>query len=199
VRRKTLVRMHLAAGAAAVAGAMLAPAAAADADSVAPPITDASQEPADLPDLSSPSGPPAGPAATLSDILAQAHNNALDPAVLLGQRPVESGPDAAPPAPLSLTPLSNAYLLPQNLVPSAPGQGTVAGIEPGQENATTTFRGYLSRLRDQHHDGGLAGALLGQRPQSDLGGPPPAAITGQLPPHQPPAPPVIPPIPPSSR
>jgi hypothetical protein len=134
------------------------------------------------------------------DMVAQARAiNATDPTVLLGQRPDAAGLDAPPLGPLSLNPLNNANLLPQNLDPSAPGEGTVRGVEPGQEADNTTFRSYLSRLRNMYRNGDLAGAGLGQRPLSELGGPSPAGTAEPIPPELLPAPlPAVPPLPPSA-
>ena len=194
----------------AVVAAILAPPAAAEADPALPPVSDTPVQPADLTASPTPASPPAAgqllasgaapapPVATVMDMVAQARAiNATDPTALLGQRPDAGGLDAPPLGPLSLNPLNNANLLPQNLVPSAPGEGTVLGVEPGQEAANTTFRGYLSRLRNMYHNGDLAGAGLGQRPLSELGGPPPAGTAEPVPPEQPPAsPPTVPPLPP---
>jgi hypothetical protein len=212
MRRNSVLATAVSAGV-AVVGAILAPSAAAEADPALPPVSDTPVEPADLAAAPTPSTPPApgqlpdsgtapaSPVATVMDMVAQARAiDATDPTVLLGQRPDAAGLDAPPLGPLSFNPLNNANLLPQNLVPSAPGEGTVVGVEPGQEAANTTFRGYLSRLKDMYHNGDLAGAGLGQRPLSELGGPPPAGTAEPVPPDQPPAPPpTVPPIPPSAR
>jgi hypothetical protein len=171
MRRNTVIARAAAAGV-AVTAAILAPSAAANADPAAAPTSDA---PA-----------PAPPGATVLDMVAQARAiNATDPTVLLGQRPYAANPDAPPLGPLSLNPLNNANLLPQNLIPSAPGEGTMVGVEPGQETANTTFRGLLSRLRDMYRDGDLAGAGLGQRPGSELTGPPPVDTAQPVPPELP--------------
>jgi hypothetical protein len=208
--RPNIVRARAAAAGVAVLAAILTPATAAEADPAVPPVSDTPVEPADLTAPPTPSNPPArgqlpaaatAPAssvATVMDMVEQARAiNATDPTVLLGQRPDTANPDAPPLGPLSLNPLNNANLLPQNLVPSAPGEGTVRGVEPGQEAANTTFRGYLSRLRNMYRNGDLAGAGLGQRPLSELGGPPPADTAQPLPPEQHPVPQVPPPLTPS--
>jgi hypothetical protein len=136
--------------------------------------------------LTSDAPAPAPRGATVLDMVAQAQAiNATDPTVLLGQRPDAANPDAPPLGPLGLNPLNNANLLPQNLIPSAPGEGTMVGVEPGQETADTTFRGLLSRLRDMYRDGDLAGAGLGQRPASELTGPPPVDTAQPVPPELP--------------
>jgi hypothetical protein len=207
MRRNRVAARAVAAGLGLVA-AILAPAAAAEADPAVPPVSDTPVEVADLGAAPRPASPPAAgqlpasttapapPGATVMDMVAQARAiNATDPTVLLGQRPDGGGLAAPPLGPLSLNPLNNANLLPQNLVPSAPGAGTVLGVEPGQETANSTFRGYLSRLKDMYHNGDLAGAGLGQRPLSELGGPPPAGTAEPIPPDQPP-PSALPPLPP---
>ena len=142
-----------------VAGAMLTP---ADATAEPGPTTVGS------PDLAAPAPPPDRvtpvPALqTVGSVIAQATDMGLsNPMAVLGQRPTEPG--LASPPPLSLNPLNNSYLLPQNTVPSAPGEGTVVGVEPGQEHLDTTFRGVLSRLWGRYQDGDLEGAMLGRRP-----------------------------------
>jgi hypothetical protein len=80
--------------------------------------------------------------------------NATDPTVLLGQRPDAANPDAPPLGPLSLNPLNNANLLPQNLIPSAPGEGTMVRVQPDQESENTTFRALLSRLKNRYRRAG---------------------------------------------
>jgi hypothetical protein len=173
--RPNTVRARAAAAGLTAAAAILAPATAANADPAAAPTSDTPGQPA-----------PPPPAATVLDMVAQARAiNATDPTVLLGQRPDAANPDAPPLGPLSLNPLNNANLLPQNLIPSAPGEGTMAGVPPGQESENTTFRGLLSRLRDMYHEGDLAGAGLGQRPLSELGDPPPADTAQPVPPELP--------------
>ena len=183
--RRNIVRARAAAAGVAVIAAILAPSTAADADPAAVPTPSDPAAPGQLP-ASGTAPAPASPGATVLDIVAQARAiNATDPSVLLGQRPDAANPDAPPLGPLSLNPLNNANLLPQNLTPSAPGEGTMLGVQPGQESANTTFRGLLSRLKDMYHDGDLAGAGLGQRPQSELGGPPPADTAQPIPPELP--------------
>lgn len=60
----------------------------------------------------------------------------LSPGALLGQYAAPAAPGGPPPtnAP-NLRAFNNGNFLPQNEKPSAPGQGTVVGVEPGQENA----------------------------------------------------------------
>ncbi|MGD9619643.1 MAG: hypothetical protein AB7G47_05555 [Mycolicibacterium sp.] len=86
---------------------------------------------------------------------------------VLAQAPVPGGPAVVP----SLNALNNQYLLPQHLVPSAPGQGEVFGVSPGQENAASGRIDYLKRLYDTYQAGGLEGGLLGQRPLEEIGMP----------------------------
>lgn len=108
---------------------------------------------------------------------------------LLGQAPLPSVPGTAVGTPPSLSALNNNYLLGQNVTTAAPGQGTQFGVAPGDENADTTFIEYLMRLHASYQQGGLTGALLGQRPQEELGEPLPGP--GPTPP-----PPDLAPIPP---
>jgi len=183
MRRNTVLARSVAAGVAVIA-AMLAPSAAANADPAAAPTPSDPAAPGQVP-ASGTAPAPAPPGAGVLDMVAQARAiNATDPTVLLGQRPDAANPDAPPLGPLSLNPLNNANLLPQNLIPSAPGEGTMVGVPPGQESENTTFRGLLSQLRDMYHGGDLAGAGLGQRPLSELGSPPPADTAQPLPPDQ---------------
>jgi len=67
--------------------------------------------------------------------------------------------------------ITNSYLLAQNLVPSAPGQGTMYDVAPGEENANLSGIDWLKRMHHMHVDGYLKGGLLGQVPQSQLGEP----------------------------
>ena len=93
--------------------------------------------------------------------------------------------------------------MPLNDVPSAPGQGTLYGVPPG-EDAAPGFLAYLGRVHQEAVDGRLRGGLLGQYPQSQLGEPLPgtAPLPGTpIPPGpdapEPPLPPgAVPPIPP---
>jgi hypothetical protein len=88
--------------------------------------------------------------------------------LLLGQTSTPSLPGTDPSVLPNPNPLNNSYLLPQNVVPSAPGEGQIVGVEDGQENADIKRRDYLRRLWASYQAGGLDGALLGQRPQSEL-------------------------------
>jgi hypothetical protein len=94
--------------------------------------------------------------------------SALGNGMLLGQTSVPALPGTEPGAMPNPNALNNSYLLPQNLVPSAPGQGQIFGVDPGQENADIKRSEYLGRLWAMYRAGGLDGALLGQRPESQL-------------------------------
>ncbi len=152
MRPNTVTARAVAAGLAAVA-AILAPSAAADADPAAAPTPSDPAAPGQLPaSATAPAPAPPPPTATLLDIVAQARAiNATDPTVLLGQRPDPANPDAPPLGPLSLNPLNNANLLPQNLTSRPhPVKARWLGVQPGQESENTTFRGLLSRLRNMY-------------------------------------------------
>ena len=128
------------------------------------------------------------PAAGLGGIPALPGIDGADPLQLFGllgqaPRPEASGGEAGPP--LEPYPLNNRYLLLQNEVPSAPGQGSVGGVAPGQENADIGGGDYLQRLYATYQQGGLTGALLGQRSQEQLGEP----LPGTAPPPGTPMPP----------
>lgn len=89
----------------------------------------------------------------------------------LGQHAAPAVPGTAPTASPNLNPFNNQYLLPQNVEPAAPGEGTLFGIEPGQEHADIGAGDYLRRLWEMYQAGGLQGGLLGQRPVETLNGP----------------------------
>ncbi len=95
----------------------------------------------------------------------------LDPATVLGQNGVPATPGAGPGTVPDLRPFNNAYGVPQNLVPAAPGQGTQFDVPPGQEGADVSGREWLGRYIDLYRDGRLRGGLLGQLPQEQLGQP----------------------------
>jgi hypothetical protein len=88
--------------------------------------------------------------------------------LLLGQTSTPALPGTDPSVLPNPNPLNNSYLLPQNVVPSAPGEGQIVGVEAGQGNADIKRRDYLRRLWASYQAGGLDGALLGQRPRSEL-------------------------------
>ncbi|WKG01715.1 hypothetical protein [Mycolicibacterium sp. HK-90] len=127
----------------------------------------------------------------------------LNPNSLLAQNATPGGPPGTPP---NLRAFNNGYLLPQNEKPSAPGEGTVVGVAPGEENADISGREYLKQLHELYRNGNLKGALLGQVPQQQLGeplpgtAPPPGTnispgLAQYLPEPAPPADPAAPPAP----
>lgn len=85
--------------------------------------------------------------------------------------PGQGGPVTTPP----LNAFNNQYLLAQHLEPSAPGEGELFGIAPGEENTDISGIDYLKRLYNSYRLGGLEGGLLGQRPHEQLGKPLPDA------------------------
>ena len=98
---------------------------------------------------------------------------AYTPGLLLGQNAVPSAPGAATTvtAP-DLRPFNGDFLLPQNVAPAAPGQGSAAdGLGPTPQDPGTGRLSFLRRLHGMYQDGGLAGALLGQVPDEQLGEP----------------------------
>lgn len=97
--------------------------------------------------------------------------NGLDAASVLGLNPVPLAPNGQPGTPPNLNVFNNAYGLPQNEVPAAPGQGQQFDVAPGQENADVGKREWLGRYVDLYRDGRLKGGLLGQMPQQQLGEP----------------------------
>nr|WP_077742053.1 CDP-alcohol phosphatidyltransferase family protein [Mycolicibacterium boenickei] len=128
---------------------------------------------------------------------------------LLGQYAAPSAPGGPPPteAP-NLRAFNNGYFFPQNEKPSAPGQGTVVGVEPGQENADISGLDWMRQMHTLYRNGNLRGSLLGQVPKEQLGeplpgtAPPPGAnipsgLGENLPdPAAPPPAPGAPPAPP---
>ena len=99
---------------------------------------------------------------------------AYAPGLLLGQNAVPSAPGtpASVTAP-DLRAFNGDYLLPQNVAPAAPGQGVAAdgfGPDAGRTPAPVGLA-FLRRLHGMYQDGGLAGALLGQVPDEQLGEP----------------------------
>ncbi len=101
--------------------------------------------------------------------------------LLLPQNAAPSLPGTDPGTPPPLNPLNNGYLLPQYTEPSAPGQGQIVGVEPGQEDADVSKRDYLHRLWDTYRAGGLEGGLLGQRDQDPAGRPVPVVPPAPVP------------------
>ena len=86
--------------------------------------------------------------------------------------PVPEAPGGPPGgAPPNLTAFNNAYLLPQNVVPAAPGEGQMYDVAPGEENANISPLDPFRRMHHMHVDGYLKGGLLGQMPEQQLGEP----------------------------
>lgn len=96
----------------------------------------------------------------------------MSPGALLGQYAAPSAPGGPPPteAP-NLRAFNNGYFFPQNEKPSAPGQGTVVGVEPGQENADISGLDWMRQMHTLYRNGNLRGSLLGQVPKEQLGEP----------------------------
>ncbi len=96
----------------------------------------------------------------------------MSPGALLGQYSIPSAPGGPPPteAP-NLRAFNNGNFFPQNEKPSAPGQGTVVGVAPGQENSDISGLDWLRQMRTLHRNGNLRGSLLGQVPKEQLGEP----------------------------
>lgn len=91
--------------------------------------------------------------------------------LLLGQNPVPTAPGGPPGPPPNLNPFNNGYLLPQNEMPSAPGEGQIFDVPPGQQNADISGVDVLKRVWHLYQDDRLTGALLGQVPPEQLGAP----------------------------
>jgi hypothetical protein len=95
-----------------------------------------------------------------------------NPQALLQQNVAPSAPGVgAPGAPINLNALNNAYVMPQNEKPAAPGKGTEVGVDPGQENADLGRFSYVQQWHDLYKAGDLKGILLGRVPQDQLGQP----------------------------
>ncbi|SER42301.1 hypothetical protein SAMN04488583_5373 [Mycobacterium sp. 88mf] len=96
----------------------------------------------------------------------------MSPGALLGQYAAPSAPGGPPPteAP-NLRAFNNGHFFPQNEKPSAPGQGTVVGVEPGQENADISGLDWMRQMHTMYRNGNLRGAMLGQLPKEQLGEP----------------------------
>ena len=128
----------------------------------------------------------------------------VDRTTVLGLNAVPSAPGAGPGVPPDLRAFNNAYGVPQNEVPAAPGQGAQFDVAPGDENADVNGRTWLGRYIDLYRDGRLRGSLLGQLPKEQLGQPlpgtapppgtnvPPGLIQFMPPPPDPAAPPPVP-------
>ncbi|MEV0674563.1 hypothetical protein [Mycobacterium sp. NPDC050441] len=96
----------------------------------------------------------------------------MSPGALLGQYAAPSAPGGPPAtnAP-NLRAFNNGNFFPQNEKPSAPGEGAVVGVAPGQENADISGLDFLRQMRNMSHNGNLRGSLLGQVPKEQLGEP----------------------------
>ncbi|MFV8050662.1 hypothetical protein [Mycobacterium sp. 48b] len=174
-----------------VVGAAVACSATAAADPAPPEVPGAPAVAAPAPAVEPP--PPAGPEVPLVgaplgpqglSVLGQTGTQAapgrmgvpdgidLSPGALLGQYAAPAAPGGPPPtnAP-NLRAFNNGNFLPQNEKPSAPGQGTVVGVEPGQENADISGLDWMRNMRDLYRNGNLRGAMLGQVPKEQLGEP----------------------------
>ncbi|OMC35568.1 hypothetical protein A5740_00510 [Mycobacterium sp. GA-1841] len=96
----------------------------------------------------------------------------MSPGALLGQYAVPSAPGGAPPteAP-NLRAFNNGNFFPQNEKPSAPGEGTVVGVAPGQENSDISGLDWMRQMHTLYRNGNLRGSMLGQLPKEQLGEP----------------------------
>ncbi|KUH86099.1 MULTISPECIES: hypothetical protein [unclassified Mycobacterium] len=157
----------------AVAGALAAAA-------VASPATAGAEPPPAPPVGPAVPAPPPAPPGPLAPMVGMplAQNGSLMPALpadpsqyLLGQNPLPSAPGGPPATPPNLRFPNNAYLLPQYMEPSAPGEGTMFDVAPGAENANISDFDYMRRLWHLYQGGYLKGSLLGQMPQDQLGAP----------------------------
>ncbi|WP_082931694.1 hypothetical protein [Mycolicibacterium setense] len=96
----------------------------------------------------------------------------MSPGALLGQYTAPSAPGGPPPteAP-NLRAFNNGNFFPQNEKPAAPGQGTMVGVAPGQENADISGLDWMRQMHTLYRNGNLRGAALGQLPKEQLGQP----------------------------
>ncbi len=94
-------------------------------------------------------------------------------ALVLGQNLVPSIPGTAEQAVTpSLEVFTDEYLVPLNLVPAAPGEGSPApGIGPNADIPGSGRIAMLRRLHEMYQAGNLTGALLGQLPKDEFGQP----------------------------
>ena len=94
-------------------------------------------------------------------------------ALVLGQNVVPSVPGTAEQAVTpSLEVFTDEYLVPLNLVPAAPGEGSPApGIGPNADIPGAGRIAMLRRLHEMYQAGSLTGALLGQLPKDEFGQP----------------------------
>lgn len=174
-----------------VVGAAVACSATAAADPAPPEVPGAPAVPAPAPALEP--APPPGPEVPLMgaplgpsglSVLGQTGTDTapgrlgvpngvdMSPGALLGQYAVPSAPGGPPPteAP-NLRAFNNGNFFPQNEKPSAPSQGTVVGVPPGEENADISGLDWMRNMRDMYRNGNLRGAMLGQLPKEQLGEP----------------------------
>ena len=124
------------------------------------------------------------PLSTIGSILAQTGSepagplglpdlSTYGPTLLLGQNPAPSVPGTAEQAVVpSLAAFTDEYLVPLNLAPAAPGEGSPApGIGPNAAIPDYGRIALLRRLRQMYQAGNLTGALLGQLPKDENGQP----------------------------
>lgn len=88
---------------------------------------------------------------------------------LLEQHAVPSAPGGLSGVPPDLSGVTNGNLLPQNIEPSAPGQGQIFGVAPGTEKDVLSTGELAKQLWDLYRAGYLRGALLGQTPREQFG------------------------------
>jgi hypothetical protein len=224
--RKTTTVVNLAAAGVLALGAAVASAAAAAADPP-PPADPLLLPPGAPPPPDAPPPPPPGPSipgmgqlTTGFGVLAQNGSEqnpaalgappvvGLDQTTVLGQNAIPSVPNSGPGAVPNLNVFNNQYGIQQNLVPSAPGQGQLFDVPPGQEHDDVSRREWFGRFIDMQRAGLLKGGLLGQMPQQQLGEPlpgtapppgtniPPGLVQFQPDPPPPPDPAAPPPPPP---
>lgn len=152
------------ANAPAPAPALPAPALAAPALAAPAPGAPTAPAPPGIRSVLGQVGNPTGGLLGLPDLAANSKT------MLLGQNAVPSAP--TPNAPVQLPQLNGAipaYLLPLNVNPAPPGQGTLApGIGPNADIPGGGRISQLHRLYEMYDAGLLKGALLGQNPPGEL-------------------------------
>lgn len=183
--------MRLSATAAVAAGAAWAlfgsvPAAAEPGLPPPPPAPAPAPLPAPAP-VPAPAIPPAAeliPA--IGNVLAQAGSQPTGPlglpdlsnygtTLILGQNAQPALPGAPGVVVPDLRAFTPEYLVPLNVAPAAPGEGTPApGIAPNEDIGGTGRIAFLRRLYEMYQAGDLRGALLGQQsPEQFITTPPP--------------------------
>ncbi|WP_249383664.1 hypothetical protein [Mycobacterium sp. DBP42] len=184
----------LAAAGLLVIGAAVACSATAAADPAPPEVPGAPAVAAPAPEPPPPPGPevplvgaPLGPGGlsvlgqtgteTAPGRLGVPNGVDMSPGALLGQYENPSAPGVPPPteAP-NLRAFNNGNFFPQNEKPSAPGEGTVVGVAPGQENADISGLDWMRQMHTLYRNGSLRGSLLGQVPKEQLGEPLPGTV-----------------------